>query len=336
MYFQVQFTTKMTSRSSRAGVEKQQVVSNLASSASKGNASTTHAEEIPQWAKDMMSEIKRGNIENTKYKEETKAEIVRCKEEIEKGRKETKAEMEKWAKSLEDNTKAQFELLRGEMRLISDKTSSLANRMDERRKEVDETLNDQSDSITNMDTRLKEMEKEILKLRGRSEDLEARSRRNNIRVVGVREGAEAGKKPSDFIAGLLKEKLGLVSTPTLDRAHRALGMRRDGNRAPPRAFIVRCHYYTEKEEILKKAREMERTPEGRSDQIHIFPDYTQEVNIKRAAFKEARSLLRTCTGTRYGLRYPATLVITPEGGQTKTFESPKDAVEYIKKELTPG
>ena len=153
--------------------------------------------------------------------------------------------------------------------------------------------------------------------------------------VGVREGAETGKKPSDFIAGLLKEKLGLAVIPKLDRAHRALSARRDGNGVPPRAFVVRCHYSTEKVEILRKAREMEKTSEGRSGQIHIFPDHTQEVNSKRAAFKEARSLLRACKGIRYRLRYPATLVITPERGQMKTFESPKDAVEYIKKTLNP-
>lgn len=192
---------------------------------------------------------------------------MRCKEEIEKGGKETKAEMEKWTKCLEENTNAQFELLRGEVRLIGDKTSSLANKMDEWEKEVNETLNGQSDSINNMETRLKEMEKEILKLRGWSEDLEARSQRNNIRVVGVREGAEVGKKPSDFVANLLKEKLGLTVAPMLDRAHRTLGARRDGNGAPPRAFVVRCHYYTEKEEILRKAREMERTPKGRSERF---------------------------------------------------------------------
>lgn len=175
--------------------------------------------------------------------------------------------MEKWTKCLEENTNAQFELLRGEVRLIGDKTSSLANKMDEWEKEVNETLNGQSDSINNMETRLKEMEKEILKLRGWSEDLEARSQRNNLRVVGVREGAEVGKKPSDFVASLLKEKLGLTVAPTLDRAHRTLGARRDGNGAPPRAFVVRCHYYTEKEEILRKAREMERTPKGRSERF---------------------------------------------------------------------
>lgn len=120
---------------------------------------------IPQWAKYMMSEIKKGNVEITKYREETKIEIARCKEEIEKGRKETKAEMGKWTKSLEENAKAQLELLHGEVRVIGDKTSSLANTTDKWKKEVDEMLNDQSDTVTNMGTRLKEMEKEILKLR---------------------------------------------------------------------------------------------------------------------------------------------------------------------------
>uniref|UniRef100_A0A3P9C0G1 L1 transposable element RRM domain-containing protein n=1 Tax=Maylandia zebra TaxID=106582 RepID=A0A3P9C0G1_9CICH len=294
----------MSNRQTRAGVEKLHADSNPAAAASKATANPAHADNMPQWAQDMMSEIKKTNAEITKYREETKTEIMRCKEEIEKGRsihpKESKAEMEKWAKSVEDNTKAQFELLREEVRLISETSVSLANEMEARKKEVDDTLNDQCDSITSMETKLKELEKEMLTLRRRSEDLEARSRCNNIRIVGVREGAETGKTPSEFIAGLLKEKLGLSVTPTLDRAHRTLGARRDGAGAPPRAFVVRCHYYIEKEEILKKARKMERTPEGRSARIHIFPDYTQEVNNKRAAFKEARSLLRTYGGSDMG------------------------------------
>lgn len=95
------------------------------------------------------------------------------------------------------------------------------------------------------------------------------------------------RRPSDVVASLLKEKLELTVTLMLDQAHRTLGARRDRNRAPLRVFVVRCHYYTEKEKILKKVREMERTPEGQSGQIHIFLDYTQEVNSKRAAFTEA-------------------------------------------------
>lgn len=55
------------------------------------------------------------------------------------------------------------------MRLISDTSTSLANEMEIRRKEVDETPNGQSDSIINMETKLKEMEKELLKFKERSE-----------------------------------------------------------------------------------------------------------------------------------------------------------------------
>ncbi|CAK6977185.1 uncharacterized protein LOC109142318 [Scomber scombrus] len=226
----------MTSPSTQTGGEKPQVVSNLAPSAGKANASPTHADNIPQWAQDMMSEIKKGNVEIMKYREETKTEIARCKEEIEKEEKRRKP---KWKNGL-----------RVWRRLVKPSLSCYAGSL-----------------ITNMETRLKEMEKEMLKLKGWREDLEARSQRNNIRVVGVREGAQAGKKPSDFMSGLLKEKLGLAVTPTLDRAHLFT------------AFVVRCHYYTDK----------------RDPHIH-----TQEVNSKRVAFREARSLCRPARGSDMG------------------------------------
>lgn len=55
-------------------------------------------------------------------------------------------------------------------------------------------------------------------------DLEACSRRNNIRIIGLPESIE-GTHPIEFFTGLLVEVLGdqvLTSTPELDRAHRAL------------------------------------------------------------------------------------------------------------------
>lgn len=78
-------------------------------------------------------------------------------------------------------------------------------------------------SITNMETKLKEIKKELLKLKGWSEDLKARSQCNNVHVMGEREGAEAIKKPTEFIAGLLNDKLGLVVTLTLDQTGREWG-----------------------------------------------------------------------------------------------------------------
>lgn len=40
--------------------------------------------DIPQWANNVMSKVKKDNIEITKYREEPKTEITKCKEEIKK------------------------------------------------------------------------------------------------------------------------------------------------------------------------------------------------------------------------------------------------------------
>ena len=68
------------------------------------------------------------------------------------------------------------------------------------------------------------MEDSYNKLKTKNIDLESCSRRNNIRIVGLRELIE-GTQPTAFFSGLLKEILGeeiLPKAPELDRAHRAL------------------------------------------------------------------------------------------------------------------
>uniref|UniRef100_A0AAV2M4W3 C2H2-type domain-containing protein n=1 Tax=Knipowitschia caucasica TaxID=637954 RepID=A0AAV2M4W3_KNICA len=67
------------------------------------------------------------------------------------------------------------------------------------------------------------------------EDLEGRSRLNNIRVVGVPEGSE-DSRPTVFVAKLLQGLLGLDGEPVLDRAHRTLRPKpKDGEL--PRPFV---------------------------------------------------------------------------------------------------
>lgn len=94
------------------------------------------------------------------------------------------------------------------------------------------------------------------KLSDKCTDLEGRSRRDNLRILYVKEGAEAGKKPRDFVAQLLKEALSLTAPPLIDRCHRALGPR-PGNDERPRPFILKMHYIRDVEEILRKAAEMQ-------------------------------------------------------------------------------
>lgn len=92
------------------------------------------------------------------------------------------------------------------------------------------------------------------------DDLEGRSRRNNIKIIGIPE-LEEGGKPTEFVEALIPKLLGednFQSAVIVDRAHRTL-------RPPPlegskpRAIIARVHFYREKELILRlrRTREME-------------------------------------------------------------------------------
>ena len=92
---------------------------------------------------------------------------------------------------------------------------------------------------------------------------------------------------TDFISQCLKETLGLDKPPLLDRAHRMLRVRQ-GNSDPPKGFVIRCHYYQEKEEILRKAGQTKQLTTGDGDKNCIQPDYTQAVAKQRAEFNEVR------------------------------------------------
>lgn len=137
---------------------------------------------------------------------------------------------------------------------------------------------------------------------------------------------------TDFISQCLKETLGLEKHPLLDWAHRTLRVR-PGNSDPPRGFVIRCHYYQEKEEILRKAGQMKQLTMGDGDKIRIHPDYTQAVSKQRAEFNEVLGLLRSCEGIRYGLWYPAELRITTSDGVRTSFKDPKQAKDFIMENL---
>ncbi|KAJ3615242.1 hypothetical protein NHX12_018810 [Muraenolepis orangiensis] len=128
---------------------------------------------------------------------------------------------------------------------------------------------------------------------------------------------------------MLKVSLALDKSPTLDRAHRALRSRLTQDGLRPRAFIVKCHYFSKKESLLKKAIEMKSvtTPDG--DQIRLLPDFTQAVSKQRAAFSEVRGLLQGCEGVHYGLKYPAILMITTSEGRQASFSDQKLVKEFV-------
>lgn len=222
----------------------------------------------------------------------------------------------------------QVDQLRAELKLANDNAIAKSEALDKRVASLESAANSHSDAIAALERDMAVVQKELVTQKARNEDLEARSRRCNLRITGIKERREDGKRPTDFISQCLKETLGLDKLPLLDRAHRTMRVR-PGDSDPPRAFIIKCHYLQEKEAMLRKAGEIRQLTTGDGDQIRVQPDYTQAVAKQRAEFNEVRGLLRTCEGIRYGLWYPAELRITTSNGERTSFKDPKRAKDFI-------
>uniref|UniRef100_A0A3P8PDL0 L1 transposable element RRM domain-containing protein n=1 Tax=Astatotilapia calliptera TaxID=8154 RepID=A0A3P8PDL0_ASTCA len=187
-------------------------------------------------------------------------------------------------------------------------------------KEMEHALTVCSDDIAEMKNTIKGLTAHVAKLESKCEDLESRSRRNNVRIVGVPEGPDTCTTAA--VASLLKEAFDLGKEPLLDRSHRTLQPApKPGDR--PRAIVCRFHYHTDCVDILRRARERRQIKVG-DRTISVFPDYTARVARARAAFNTVRQQLRGIDGVRYGLLHPARLRITYKGVE-KDFVSAEEA-----------
>ncbi|KAI4898779.1 hypothetical protein NFI96_006419 [Prochilodus magdalenae] len=118
-------------------------------------------------------------------------------------------------------------------------------------------------------------------MQAKTTDLESRSRRNNIRIIGLPEEIE-GQRPTTFFAELLSEVFGdaFPSPPEVDRAHRALSAKpRTGGK--PRTVIIRLHHFQNKERIIQGARARRGKLQFRGKPIFIFEDYAPDVLEQR-------------------------------------------------------
>jgi len=170
------------------------------------------------------------------------------------------------------------------------------------------------------------LESECEKLKEKSCDLESRSRRQNVRIIGIKEGAENGK-PTEFVTNLLAQVLGEENFDRpiqIDRAHRSPQPIREGR---SRAFIVRLHHYQVKERILRLARSKPLQFDGKA--MHIFPDLAADILKQRQKFDNIRKKCRQHE-VRCGFRFPSKFIVTVRDKETKTFDSPESAEIFLR------
>uniref|UniRef100_H3A1Z4 L1 transposable element RRM domain-containing protein n=1 Tax=Latimeria chalumnae TaxID=7897 RepID=H3A1Z4_LATCH len=160
----------------------------------------------------------------------------------------------------------------------------------------------------------------------RIEDLENRSRRNNLRILGFPEGVEDGN-PVKFLREILPELLDLEEGQLLEieRAHHTLATRPMPEQHP-RAFIVKFLCYPTRELFLHLARNKSQI-KWKDHRISLFPDWSRDLQQKRQCFWEVRRSLRE-KNIKYGLFYPAILKVT-HNGETLSFTDPSEVKKFL-------
>ncbi len=158
-------------------------------------------------------------------------------------------------------------------------------------------------------------------------DMEDKSRRNNIRLVGLPEGMEG----SD-VAGFLRVNLSKW-IPSLrgrdieiDRAHRVYDGRKNSDR--PRTLIFRVLRWHDRSEILKgawQAYPVKCTQDNVT--LLFFPDFSPVTAAKR---KSLVPVLRSMTalGLQPFLAYPAVIKLR-HGGEQRCFNSLRKAEDFV-------
>ncbi|CAM4652658.1 unnamed protein product [Leuciscus chuanchicus] len=187
-----------------------------------------------------------------------------------------------------------------------------------------DAIQETKDDLTKHIDRVGEMEKLITHLKDKTDDLENRSRRSNIRIINVLEQAE-GRNTVGFLEKFIPQILGednFTSPVTLERAHR---IAKKSDR--PRPLIAKFLNFRDKEKALRLARSKgEMTYENK--RISFYPDYSAELQRRRDEFRDVKKILRE-KEMEYALIYPAQLRIKHQG-TVKFFATPAEVQRFLK------
>lgn len=194
----------------------------------------------------------------------------------------------------------------------------------ERVKGAETRISEAEDTVANLAAKVRSLEHINKEMTDKIDDLEARSRRLNLRLVNLPEGAE-GSDACSFLEAWIPEALGITTRLTIERAHR-VGPRRDTD-ASPRTLILKFLSDRDKMLVLKELRNKKEVL-YKDRAVRFYPDLAAGIHKKHKAFDSVRQKLRNI-GIRNGIRFPARLLLTYKGN-TRAFDKPADVENFIK------
>lgn len=181
-------------------------------------------------------------------------------------------------------------------------------------------ISDTEDTTAQLKSKVTDLETKMKVLTEKNEDLENRSRRSNIRLIGLPENTE-GKDAETFLERWLPDVLGAEIFPSpvrIERAHRipSGSVKSTSPASPPRPLILKFLNFRDKVRVMKAAQEKGKVMHE-NRQVKFFSDFSAEVQRQRKAYDSVKQILRS-QGIQYGLQFPAKLRIT-HGGKNIIF-----------------
>ncbi|KAJ1084298.1 hypothetical protein NDU88_004450 [Pleurodeles waltl] len=170
--------------------------------------------------------------------------------------KENMDKLDTILKEIRDSRQAienRLDMITTDMNIMKDDQAKLSDRLKQTESTVADILpthNDNKNAIVKLQQQMEDLQERI-------EDAEGRSRRNNIRIIGLPEGKE-GNNPTQYIETWLQSiaKDKLSTHFVVERAHRIPG-RKPIPRAPARPVIARILNYRDRDVALQVARELD-------------------------------------------------------------------------------
>ncbi len=164
-----------------------------------------------------------------------------------------------------------------------------------------------------------DLRNQLERLTEKMTDMEDRSRRNNVRLVGLPEGAEGSNAAGFLRVNLSKWIPSLKGCDIeIDQAHRVYDGGRGSDR--PRTLIFRVLRWHDRSEILKGARQAYLVKCAQDNvTLLFFPDFSPATTIRRKAFNPVLKKM-TSLGLQPFLIYPAVIKLRHKWEQ-KSFDS---------------
>lgn len=193
---------------------------------------------------------------------------------------------------------------------------------------AEQRISDAEDNINELLTKVSALENSVKTLTDKVDDLECRSRRNNVRLVGLPEKAE-GQDAAAFLVRWLPGALGLEPQEALviERAHRIGTLPSNSNTGRPRTLIVKFLNFRDKERVLKAAR-IKRGIHYDNVQVRFHPDLSAGVHKMQRSYDEVRKKLRDKGISKHRIIFPARLLVTHDG-RSHLFQIPAEVNNFL-------